>query len=794
MQYVGRAIGSVSKTWNSINPATLSGAIDVIVVEQENGDLACSPFHIRFGKFSLLQPSQKKVDFSVNGQKMDFAMKLGDGGEAFFVFETDSDVPSHLLTSPVLSPSSSAASSPASVNSSTLNLQEPEFLDLEAESNNRLTSDASSDSKIRTNNLSSAPQPKKAVTSPIELSITPDSISSDAETIDTTTGTGHKEISSRRRSSSTSNWPSIELSRALLSSLKSDDPESSSAVSLTQGSTPVLRPRSPPLSRDQAIQRAKELSRKLSISRIPTTVTDNGDLVLDMRGYKAGEEETARAESIARQILSEELAINTEIASLIAPDEHGNLWIYATEEARDKAAQRHGSMQFDYDIDDNASEPPPPPPPLESSLLKSQSVQLGTPPFTPPPAGNESETADDSVRNYVKTLRLTSDQLKSLNLVPGANQVSFSVNGGRAVCTSRMFYWRYDLPIVISDIDGTITKSDALGHVLTMLGRDWTHVGVAKLFTDITNNGYNIMYLTSRSVGQADTTRHYLKGIEQGSFKLPDGPVILSPDRTIAALRREVIYRKPEVFKMACLRDIQSLFGLRESTPFYAGFGNRITDALSYRSVGVPSSRIFTINSSADVHMELLELAGYKSSYVHMTDLVDHFFPPVSTQLGDERYTDTNFWREPVLEIEDSDEEEDQDAAAASETATTTTLATTSSSSTATTTTSAGAMSTSASSMATRSTPPSILDDDDDDDDDDYGDEDDDHDFSEDDEEIDDDDVLEDEINDDDDEESEGKDQDQEDYDDEDDDDEDELPDELLDEEGKLKVLANESG
>lgn len=29
--------GSVSKTWNSINPATLSGAIDVIVVEQEDG-------------------------------------------------------------------------------------------------------------------------------------------------------------------------------------------------------------------------------------------------------------------------------------------------------------------------------------------------------------------------------------------------------------------------------------------------------------------------------------------------------------------------------------------------------------------------------------------------------------------------------------------------------------------------------------------------------------------------------------------------------------------------------------
>ncbi len=74
--------------------------------------------------------------------------------------------------------------------------------------------------------------------------------------------------------------------------------------------------------------------------------------------------------------------------------------------------------------------------------------------------------------------------------------------------------------------------------------------------------------------------------------------------------------RKPELFKMACLRDIQRLFGGKNA--FYAGFGNRITDAMSYRSVNVPSSRIFTIDSGGEVKMELLELAGYKSSYIHM--------------------------------------------------------------------------------------------------------------------------------------------------------------------------------
>jgi phosphatidate phosphatase LPIN len=72
--------------------------------------------------------------------------------------------------------------------------------------------------------------------------------------------------------------------------------------------------------------------------------------------------------------------------------------------------------------------------------------------------------------------------------------------------------------------------------------------------------------------------------------------------------------RKPEVFKMACLRDIKRLFGDR--SPFHCGFGNRITDALSYRAVDIPSSRIFTIDTNGEVKMELLELAGYKSSFV----------------------------------------------------------------------------------------------------------------------------------------------------------------------------------
>jgi phosphatidate phosphatase LPIN len=93
------------------------------------GTLACSPFHVRFGKFSLLRPFEKKVEFKVNGVKQDYAMKLGEGGEAFFVFETTDEIPASLQTSPLVSPAGSPR--PDSEEDLPSSLQEPEYLDLD---------------------------------------------------------------------------------------------------------------------------------------------------------------------------------------------------------------------------------------------------------------------------------------------------------------------------------------------------------------------------------------------------------------------------------------------------------------------------------------------------------------------------------------------------------------------------------------------------------------------------------------------------------------------------------------
>ncbi|CAF3586432.1 hypothetical protein SNK03_001004 [Fusarium graminearum] len=644
MQYVRGLSESVSTAWNSINPATLSGAIDVIVVEHEDGSLVCSPFHVRFGKFSLLRPSDKKVEFKVNGVKQSYSMKLGEGGEAFFVFETTDRIPQSLQTSPLVSPASSPASSPPlNAEQSDSGLQEPEAFELDAsESKPRRPPPAALYKKENDDGL-----------------ITPLSTSPELPSVRPVSGDWSAKIT--RPHSDDVLRPSAR-SRGLDGNSSADDEEHFASE---RSASP------PPLSAGEALQRARTLSKGLSAASIPTKVTDSGDLMLDMTGFKGNEEDILRAEILARQILSEELDGNYDIGALFGFDEQGNLWIYSSEEAKQAAMNKtiEASLQShrrstaadaisDPGYQSDSSDATASPMPLHRRTESDAGpMDLQTPPRTPP--GSTRHSGDPN-RNYAKTLRLTSQQLKDLELKPGANSMAFTVN--RATCKANMYLWRHETPVVISDIDGTITKSDALGHVLNMIGRDWTHSGVAKLYSDISANGYNIMYLTSRSVGQSDTTRAYLAGIVQEGYKMPPGPTILSPDRTMAALRREVYLRKPHIFKMATLRDIRNLYG-PDRTPFYAGYGNRLTDQISYRTVDVPRNRIFTINSNSEVSLDLLTLNKLKMSYVNINEVVDHYFPPVSTLVkgGGEEYTDFTYWRDDPLAVADFSASESDD-------------------------------------------------------------------------------------------------------------------------------------
>ncbi|KAL3228810.1 hypothetical protein MRX96_023712 [Rhipicephalus microplus] len=270
---------------------------------------------------------------------------------------------------------------------------------------------------------------------------------------------------------------------------------------------------------------------------------------------------------------------------------------------------------------------------------------------------------------FKKSLRLSSDEIASLNLKSGRNEAVFSVTTayqGTTRCMCHIYLWRHDDKIVISDIDGTITKSDVLGHIMPILGRDWAQSGVAKLFTKIHANGYQFLYLSARAIGQAHLTREYLRSVRQGDLWLPDGPLLLSPTSLINAFHKEVIEKKPEEFKISCLRDIQTLFNVT-GNPFYAGFGNKINDTLAYRAVGIPVSRIFTINPKGELKLELMQ--NFLSSYHCLSDVVDHVFPPLHSTLemgrcgaqsfsACEEFSSFTYWRDPIAPVEIKIEEE----------------------------------------------------------------------------------------------------------------------------------------
>ena len=88
---------------------------------------------------------------------------------------------------------------------------------------------------------------------------------------------------------------------------------------------------------------------------------------------------------------------------------------------------------------------------------------------------NDSEQEDNEVRQLTekieqnqtaksqvkKSLILSSDQLKRLNLRNGMNRIDFSVTTalqGTTIVEANIFFFDHLTKFVISDIDGTITK------------------------------------------------------------------------------------------------------------------------------------------------------------------------------------------------------------------------------------------------------------------------------------------------------------------------------------------------
>ncbi|CAG8618044.1 7725_t:CDS:10 [Racocetra fulgida] len=690
MQSVYKLVSTVNQFYREINPATLSGAIDVIVVQQPNGDLACSPFHVRFGKLSVLRPQEKKVEMTVNGKVVDFPMKIGEAGEAFFVFQTDKMVPQELQTSPLAGPTE------YSLTEERTGFTTPIY---DFGRNNILGSDFGAEEGA------SDPENATDLESAISNAVVPVGFTSDDETnagkvivqidsleevheverniVNGQTNSNIAEVNLQQQDSKLeydygSNIISTEKSemnekldyiscKLQNEGVEFDNVQTNEGVEFDNVQT------------NEGVEYDNvQTNEGVEYDNVQTNDMSHNDFHLESKIDITEQSSIDDGEILEDKISNNERPLSMPLYEPVNDPKHTAEWSWGwgtlpvrtsdkmehwqessdNKEWKDheKQTENTSGVQIEdknycFEMSLCGSDTFGSDEKTDAELFRKHLITFEK--FTENPQllndkalvikyEDRLDTSESQEQQfYAKTLRLTSDQL-------GANTMTFSVATfyqGKATCVAKLFFWDDDTHIVVSDIDGTITKSDALGHVFTMIGKDWTHYGVAKLYSDIHKNGYQILYLTSRAIGQADYTRDYLEKVKQDKYQLPEGPVIMSPDRLLTAFHREVIMRKPEAFKIACLRDVRKLFGDRN--PFFAGFGNRITDALSYRSVNIPSSRIFTIDTNGEVKLELL--AGY--NYVDLSDLVDQIFPHIDSK-WDTIYNDWNYWKPDLPEIE----------------------------------------------------------------------------------------------------------------------------------------------
>uniref|UniRef100_A0A9J7XMV0 phosphatidate phosphatase n=1 Tax=Cyprinus carpio carpio TaxID=630221 RepID=A0A9J7XMV0_CYPCA len=728
MNYVGQLAETVFVTvkelYRGLNPATLTGGIDVIVVRQPDGSYQCSPFHVRFGKLGVLRSKEKVVDIEINGEPVSLHMKLGDNGEAFFVEENEdfeTRVPAHLCTSPiptdvpevseVIESLSSAASSSnrrkkrrrkrarsdthvhedASSSSDEKESLDQDVLKEESLLAARDESDSLRDppitppdhSHFRTIHRQASidmdgtdsaatvtvlrPEPQIGTTSPVTSDDTHTVVSSpidtqlDVKVTETHVVTFHVEndlnckcffLVKRNHHLGPSDIYLDDLSRL--------DPEVA-ALYFPKSEWLYLLTRLSPQSLGSA--NADSGTEYLSDS-----TTDSLDVTMSLCG-RGDISQISKEKFMEHLVKYQDFVNNPGIVEdpnlVICINSKYYNWAVAApmilsvqafqktlpkstieQLVKDKMPKKSGRWWFSWRRKD-----------LNNIAVKLSSDDDGS--VSVRKNSEAMNTVQCISQMYRKSLRLTSEQIESLNLREGANTVVFSVTTqyqGTCRCEAAIYLWSYDDKIIISDIDGTITKSDALGHILPQLGKDWTHHGIAKLYHKIHQNGYKFLYCSARAIGMADITKGYLQWVNDQGTVLPKGPVLLAPSSLFSALHREVIEKKPEVFKIACLTDIRDLFS-PVTQPFYAAFGNRTNDAYAYKEVGVPETHIFTVNPRGELIQE--KTKGNKSSYSHLSELVDHFFPFIckdpTTSFDCPEFSHFSFWREPLPPLDLAD-------------------------------------------------------------------------------------------------------------------------------------------
>lgn len=195
-------------------------------------------------------------------------------------------------------------------------------------------------------------------------------------------------------------------------------------------------------------------------------------------------------------------------------------------------------------------------------------------------------------KGYIHPQQLPDRQVRKLHLNFGVNKVVYQLEGCRI--EAEIYLYASNDKLVVSDVDGTVTKNDIGGHINNFFEKDYLHEGYADLAQRIDKNGYKVVWLTMRALPLYNYSKSYLRqtvGV--------DGPIMMEPEEFMRALSKELLKKTGNI--KANMMNLLS--GLFTSNPFMAGLGNRENDAVAYLHAGVPLEKIFIVDTKSRVQV-----------------------------------------------------------------------------------------------------------------------------------------------------------------------------------------------
>lgn len=135
-----------------------------------------------------------------------------------------------------------------------------------------------------------------------------------------------------------------------------------------------------------------------------------------------------------------------------------------------------------------------------------------------------------------------------------------------------------DQPLVVSDVDGTLTASEnAFAEDLVLGGAPDAQPDAAHAYQAAKTAGYQLVYVTARGSQYTEATRQWLA--DQG---FPRGPVRLSPSFVTLPNGDTVAFKTSAIGALPL--------------PIARGIGNRASDITAYTDVGLAPSEIFILD------------------------------------------------------------------------------------------------------------------------------------------------------------------------------------------------------